>query len=111
MDEADGGRYWIDNVNRAAIGHVNAERDAALIGDETVAAGEFFVRRWRKIDNRNFVAVDLFGGKQRPIAHSDFAADLEMRGVETAQGFGFVVRDIDAGNASGENVTAIRQLA
>src|SRR6266850_8127216 len=114
MDQTNGGRDWIDDVNGAAIGHVNAERDSALIGNETVAIGEFFVGRRRKIDppspsfdaadNRDFGAMDLFGGKQRPIRNSDFAANFKMRGIETAQRFGFVVRDVDAGNASRKNV-------
>ena len=116
MDQTNGGRGWIDNVNGTAIGDVNAERDSALIGNETVATGEFFVGRRHEIDpsslsfgvagNRNFVPVDLFGGEQGPVCHSDFAANFKMRGIETAQRFGFVVRDVDAGNASRKDVTA-----
>jgi hypothetical protein len=41
--------------------------------------------------------------------HSDFAADFEMRSIETPQRFGFVVRDIDAGDASRKSVNAKRQ--
>ena len=116
MDETDRGRDWIDKVNRAAIGHMNAERDSALIGNEAIATGEFFVERRYKIDppppsfgaagNRDLVAVDLFSGEQRPIRNPDFAANFKMRGIETAQRFGFVVRDVDAGNASRKDVNA-----
>ena len=101
MDETNRGRGWIDNINGAAIGDVNAERDSALIGNETVATGEFFVGRRRKIDppspsfgaagNRDSVAVNLFGGEQRPIRNSDFATNFKMRGIKTAQRFGFFV--------------------
>ena len=35
---------WIDNVNRAAIGDVNAKRDFSPICDDTVAASELYVR-------------------------------------------------------------------
>ena len=109
MDQTNRRRGWIDNVNGTAIGHVNSERDFSLIGDETVATGEIFLGRWCKIDNRNFVAVDLFGGEQWPVNNSDFAANFKMRGIETAQRFGFVVRDVDAGNASRKDVNARRQ--
>ena len=34
-----------------------------------------------------------------------------MNRIESSQRLGFVVRDINARNASGENVTAISQLA
>lgn len=43
MHEADGGCDWIDDVNGAAVGHVNAECDAALISDETVATCEVLI--------------------------------------------------------------------
>ncbi len=59
MNETDRGRLWIDNVNRAAIGYVNAKRDAAPIRDETVAAGEILVAVNVGIDNRDFIAVNL----------------------------------------------------
>ena len=119
MDQTNGRRDWIDNVNGATIGDVNAERDSALIGNETVATGEFFVGRRRKVDpsslsfdaagNRDFVAVNLFGGEQRPIRNSDFATNFKMRGIEAAQRFGFVVRDVDAGNPSRKDMNAGRQ--
>src|SRR5438309_9119269 len=44
--------FWIDNVNRAAIGDVNAKRHFSLIRDDTVAASEFYVRFNRSIDPR-----------------------------------------------------------
>jgi len=36
--------FWIDNVNRATIGDVNAKRDFSLIRDDTVATSELYVR-------------------------------------------------------------------
>ena len=84
MHEANSERDWIDKVNRAAIGHVNPERDFALIGDEAVATGEFFTRCLCKIDNRDLVAVNLFGGEQWPVSHSERAANFKMRGIEAA---------------------------
>src|SRR5438477_12473413 len=40
MHQTDSGRFWIDNVNSAAIGDVNTQHDPVLIGDDAVAAGE-----------------------------------------------------------------------
>src|SRR3984893_7293751 len=43
VHEANRRFFWIDNVNRAAIGDVNAKRDFSPIRDDTVAAGELYV--------------------------------------------------------------------
>ncbi len=41
MNETNSRRFCIDNVNRAAVGNVNAEHDTALIGNDSIAGGEF----------------------------------------------------------------------
>jgi len=71
-------RFWIDHVNRTAVSHVNAERDAALIRDDAVAAGEFFIAFHWRINECNLVSVNLFRGKQRPIAESSGIANALM---------------------------------
>lgn len=43
MNKADSRCFWIDNVNCAAIGDVNAERDSPLIGDQAVASREMLI--------------------------------------------------------------------
>ena len=43
MDEADRRFFWVDNVNRAAVGHVNAERDFSLLCDEAIATAELLI--------------------------------------------------------------------
>src|SRR5260370_24741024 len=43
VHEANRRFFWIDNVNRATIGDVNAKRDFSLICDEAVATREIFV--------------------------------------------------------------------
>ena len=65
MNQPDSRGFLIDNVNRAAVGNVNAQDDAALIGNKSVAAGEFTAHRAvaTTIDNLNFVPVNLLGGK------------------------------------------------
>ena len=44
MHQTDGRCFWIDDVNSATVCDVNAQRDAALIRDDAVAAGEFAAR-------------------------------------------------------------------
>jgi hypothetical protein len=41
MHKANRRRCWIYDVNCATVCDVNAERDAALIGDNAIASGEF----------------------------------------------------------------------
>ncbi len=41
MHKANRRRFWIYDVNCATVRDVNAERDAALIGDNAVARGKF----------------------------------------------------------------------
>ena len=40
MHKANRRRFWIYDVNCATVSDVNAERDAALIGDDAIARGE-----------------------------------------------------------------------
>jgi len=65
MHKANRRRFWIYDVNCATVSDVNAERDAALIGDNAVATGKFAAHRAAAtaIDHRDFVSVDLFGGE------------------------------------------------
>jgi hypothetical protein len=95
MYETDGRRFWIDNVNSAAVSDVNAQRDTALIGDDAIAAWKFFIfaadTAATTVHNRDFVSVNLFGREQRPIAHADCVANFAMRGIEPLQYFSLAV--------------------
>src|SRR6266705_5493758 len=106
MDKTDGRRFWIDNVNRATIGDMNAEQNFSLVGDNAVATVELFARFNWSVDNRNFVAVNLFRGKQRPTFHTNFASNVSMRSFESSQYPGFIVRNIDAGDPPDKSVPA-----
>jgi hypothetical protein len=106
MDKSDGRRFWVDNVNRATIGNMNAEKNFSLVRDEAVATVELLARFNWSIDNRNSVSVNLFGGKQRPTFHTNFASNVSMRGFESPQRFGFIVRNIDSGDPPDESVPA-----
>ena len=93
MHKADRRRFWIDDVNRATVCDVNAERDTQLIGDDAVAAGEFAAHRAAAtaIDRCYFVSMNLFRSEQRPIAHTDCVANFPMGDLEPLQHFGFIV--------------------
>ncbi len=106
MDETDGRPFWIDNINRATIGDMNAEQNFPLVRDDSVATGELSAQSNWSIDNRNFVSVNLFCGKQRPTFHTNFASNVSMRGFESSQCPGFIVRNIDAGDPPDKSVPA-----
>jgi hypothetical protein len=107
VDESDRRRFWIDNVNRAAIGDVNPENNLLLVGDQPIASGEHVIGVNRMIDNRDFIAVDLLCSEQRPISDSDLATKLAMSRIQSPKGLGFVVRNINAWNARDKTVTNI----
>ncbi len=106
MDKTDGRRFWIDNINRATIGDMNAEQNFPLVRRDSIATGELSARFNWSIDNRNFVSVNLFRGKQRPTFHTNLASNVSMRSFESSQCFGFIVRNIDAGDPPDESVPA-----
>jgi hypothetical protein len=106
MDETDGRGFWIDNINRATIGDMDAEQNFPLIRDDSVATGELFARFNWSIDNRNFVSVNLFRGKQRPTFNTNYASNVSMCSFESPQCFGFIVRHIDARDPPDKSVPA-----
>src|ERR1043166_745692 len=93
MHETDRGRFWIDNVNCAAVSDVNTRCDTALVGNDAVAAGEFAAHRATAatIYNCDFVPVNLFSSEQRPVSNTDCIANFAMGGAEPRQDFSFIV--------------------
>ena len=91
MNKANRRCFWIDNVNRTAIGNVNTKCDLFLIRDDPIATGKFFIACGGLIDDCDFVAVNLLCGEQRPIADSNLAADLTMNSIEALQCLRFIV--------------------
>src|SRR5262249_349234 len=111
MHKANSRCFWIQGVNCAAVRDVNAERDAALIRDNSVATVEFPAinpagdsGRYSAFDNGDLVSVDLLRGEQRPIEKPGCVANFAMRGIEPLQHFGFIMRNVDAGNSVREDV-------
>ena len=113
MHQANCRHFWIYDVNCATVSDINAERDAALIGDNAITGGEFAAHRAAAtaVDYCNFITVDLFSGEQRPIAKAGCVANFAMCGIEPLQHFGFIVGDVDAGNSLDGSVTTVSNRA
>jgi len=82
VHEANRRFFSVDNVNRAAVGHVNTKRDFSLLCDEAIATAELLIGSPRYIDNRNLAAVNLRGSHDREIGHADCTANFAMRRVQ-----------------------------
>src|ERR1043166_9576669 len=102
MREADRRRFRIDNVNGAAIGNMNAERNLTLVCDDRVAAGNRPVRLNRLIHDGDLVRVNLLDGHQRPVAETGLAPETPVFSVQALQGFGLILTNINSGNACDE---------
>lgn len=103
MYQTNGRCLLIDNVNRATIGDVNAECDATLIRNQSIAAAEFLIVFDCKIDNCDFVAVNLLRRDEWPLSEADLSTDSPVGGLQVPQSFGFIVRNIDPGDAFDES--------
>src|SRR5437899_10600517 len=106
MHQTDRRCFRIHNVKSAAVGDVNAQRDAALVCNDAVAARELAAHRAAAtaIYNCDLVSVDLLRAEQRPVADADCIANFAMRRFKTLQYFGFIGRNIDARNSLREKV-------
>jgi len=118
MDKANRRGFWIYDVNGATISDINAERDAALVGDDTIASGKFATWlgprsaasavsaecRPYLIDNCYFVSMNLFRGEERPIVKAGGIANFLMCSTEPLEYFCFIVRYVDSRNSLRENV-------
>ena len=99
VDEANGAANRIDEINRAAIGDVNAETNATLICNQPVAVLETFVSANRRADKGDIFSMDLLRGKERQIGEPVFAADFPMHSVQPRESLRLVVRHLDPRDA------------
>ena len=104
MHQPDRTEALIDQINRAAIGDVNTEANAALICDQAITTVETFVRRGRLTDNADTRTVHLLRGYEWRLAEPVFSSNFPMDAVQSSQRFHFVVRHLDAGNTQRETV-------
>ena len=98
MHKANRRRFRIYDVHGATGSDVNAERDAAVSGEDAIARGEFATinsaedsGRYSAFDHGDVVSVDLFGGEQRPIPKAGCVPNFAMCDVEPLQDLGFIV--------------------
>ena len=107
MDEADGRRFRIDNVNGAAVGHVNAKANTALICDQAITAVKTGPDGSGLIDHTDALAVHLLRGNERRLAESISFPNFPMNAVQASERLRLVVRHLDAGDTQGETVSQI----
>lgn len=92
VNEANCSLFLVRQVNRTAIGYVNAKASVRLIRHQPVAAGKTKIARRRGIDHGDLVAVDLLRGEKRPGLQAHRCAGIGMGRIEQAESFRFVVR-------------------
>src|SRR2546421_8833163 len=95
----------IDQVNRAAISHVNSKADIALIGNQTIAPFETTISGRNRIDTCDLVAMNLAHRNKFSITQTKNLPRLPMHLVEVFQDNCFVVRQLDSRDAPDESVT------
>ncbi len=67
MHQADDASDRIDEINCTAIRDVNPKTETTLVGHDSVTAIETSIFRQRLIDLDNLVAMNLLGGRERPL--------------------------------------------
>ena len=78
VHEANRRFFLIDNVNRTAIGDVNAERNTSLIRDHGVARDKLLVRLNCSVEHRDLICVYLLDSHQRPVGETYVASKTQM---------------------------------
>ena len=100
----------VDQINRAAISYVNSKADIALIGNQTIAPFETMISGRNRIDTCDLVSMNLAHSHEFSITQAENLPRLSMHLVEIFQDSRFVMRQLDAGNASDEFVTTTEAL-
>jgi hypothetical protein len=107
MDQAYRSVDGIDEVDRAAIGNINTEANAALICDQSITTGETFVLGSRLIYNTDARSVNLVRRNEAHAAEPLFPSNFLMDPVQPRERFLFVVRHLDIGDTQGETVNDV----
>jgi hypothetical protein len=109
MHETNRAANRINEKNRTAISNVNAEADAALTGNQSVAVLETFVSANCRIDQGDIFSMDLPRGHERQISEPVSAADFSMHCIQAREGFRLVVRELDARDTQRETMNDLGQ--
>lgn len=99
VHQGDRALFAIGQVERAAISHINTETDVFLIGNQAVAVGETGVLLQRRIDQGEFAAVDLFGGRKSAPNQPGVLSCFPVNMVQFGNDQFLVLRHRDARNA------------
>src|SRR5205085_8488434 len=83
VNQPDGRRFRVNNVNCATISYVDAKCGPWLVGNKTIVSGKVLIAENRRIDDRHSVAMYLFGCQKRPIRHVQCAARRIMSILES----------------------------
>lgn len=111
MHEANRASHRIYQINRTAIGDVNAETNAALICDQTITIRKAFVRGHGLVDHRDILSMHLLRGYERRGVQSFPASNFSVNTIQPRQRFRFVLRHFETGHSQGETVRDLWQRA
>jgi hypothetical protein len=95
MHQSNRTALLVDQINRAAVGNVNAEANAALICDQSITILKAFVRGQRLIDNADITAMHLPRGHERRRTKTIALSNFAMNTIQPGKRFRFIVRHLD----------------
>ena len=102
MNKPDCLRDRINQINRAAVRHMNSQQNSAAVCHQPVDARILHLLLGRLVHHHNPVAVNLLRGQQRPVARSQLIPDLPMRRIKSSQSLCLFLRYIDPRNPADE---------
>ena len=110
MHQPDRMMCGIDNKNSATVSYINAEANAVLPRDETIAAVETLAFS-RALDNSDACSVYLLRGNERHAGQAIFLPNLPVNGIQAGERFRLIARDLDTIDPRSETVNDVGQRA
>src|SRR5436190_6347880 len=102
---------WVDEIDSATVGDINAEANAGLICNQTITTVETFVPSDRPIDNTDTLSVYLLRSDERRVVESLCASDFSVNAIQSSERFQLIVRHLEIRDAQGESVNDVGQRA
>ncbi len=110
VHETDGASLAIDEINSAAIRHINSETNIVLVGDQTVTILNAAITRPGRIDDGNLVSMHLPRRDEGATGQCKLVSRPVMSFVQVREHGRFVVRECDSWNPPHEAVRYIELL-
>jgi hypothetical protein len=110
MNQTNRARVLIDQKDCAAVGHINAEANVALIRNHTITTFEARVAGRHRIDYGNVVAVNLACADKFSVNQPNSASRLAMHLVEIFQHSCLVVRQLNSRNSPHKSVNTTEMI-